>query len=859
MELDSVVDELSLSDRATRPIDSVTRRFALGEPSTAATLEVPSLAPTMTVPDTWRRPRPPAPPMQLVGAGLGLYGLRPIPLVGRTAERDLIWEQLQSVVTDQRAAFVLIRGAAGRGKSRLARWISERANECGVGSVWRALHGPVAGPIDGLGPMLVRKLSCVSMTRPEAKQRLDGLLAADGIGPGFERDALLELLVPGGEADEPVRFTNPVERYVIIRRALERDAQRGPVILYLDDVQWGLDSLAFAHHLLRWQKGSPSPILILATARAEALIEGSLEDLQLREILRRDRTTVLELGPLGQEAHYELVGGLLGLSGDLASDVRRRTDGNPLFATQLVGDWVRRGVLVPGPRGFVLKPGERAEIPDDIHEVWVRRLAPILGIPDVGDDRGWAAVEIAAALGQNVDRREWTIACADACAVIPNDLVDRLANHGLVLAESGGFEWIHGMLRESVERRSRERGTWPRWNRACAAMIRTCEATAGTKVAPERLGLHLLAAGDGEAALEPLLRGAQRLRHLAEMSTGLRLLDLRAEAMEQLDLPPSDERWGEGWNIRSVLHNALGRMDEARRWGERSVRSGRRFGWGEALAGGLQCAAWGPFWAGDLPTARRMLEEAVAWYERHDNPVAEAGASLSLAYVAMFERKMDEARARSRRAEELHRTTDNKVGAVEAYRLRSTIERMAGNYQEAMRVSREVIARMGQLGNEIGTAEAHNELAETARYIEDWPLAETHYRAALSVYVARGSLIADIMRTNLSLLMLAQGRLVEAESILDQLPARIAVEDSWLVACVVGLARMAVAAGKADWEAWDREAAVVQEVAASGNSHDRDTAWTAEIAAGIADEMGAHMRAEEARVLARKFHVPDPS
>jgi eukaryotic-like serine/threonine-protein kinase len=40
------------------------------------------------LPRTWRRAMAPPPPVQVTGAGLGLYGLRALPLVGREAERD---------------------------------------------------------------------------------------------------------------------------------------------------------------------------------------------------------------------------------------------------------------------------------------------------------------------------------------------------------------------------------------------------------------------------------------------------------------------------------------------------------------------------------------------------------------------------------------------------------------------------------------------------------------------------------------------------------------------------------------------------------------------------------------------------
>ena len=63
----------------------------------------------------------------------------------------------------------------------------------------------------------------------------------------------------------------------------------------------------------------------------------------------------------------------------LAAEIESRTAGNPLFAVQLVGDWVQRGVLVAGPGGFELQEGEDAALPDDLHATWSTRVRGILG------------------------------------------------------------------------------------------------------------------------------------------------------------------------------------------------------------------------------------------------------------------------------------------------------------------------------------------------------------------------------------------------------------------------------------------------------------------------------------------------
>ena len=65
------------------------------------------------LPESWRRTDAESRPLRLMGAGLGLWGLRPIPFVGRVAERDHLWKELAQVHLEGRARAVVVRGAAG--------------------------------------------------------------------------------------------------------------------------------------------------------------------------------------------------------------------------------------------------------------------------------------------------------------------------------------------------------------------------------------------------------------------------------------------------------------------------------------------------------------------------------------------------------------------------------------------------------------------------------------------------------------------------------------------------------------------------------------------------------------------------
>jgi eukaryotic-like serine/threonine-protein kinase len=75
---------------------------------------VPRRSPPL--PSTWEHPSLRMPSLKLIGAGLGLYGLRSIPLLGRRAERDVLWRELTRVHAERRARLVVLRGVPATAK-----------------------------------------------------------------------------------------------------------------------------------------------------------------------------------------------------------------------------------------------------------------------------------------------------------------------------------------------------------------------------------------------------------------------------------------------------------------------------------------------------------------------------------------------------------------------------------------------------------------------------------------------------------------------------------------------------------------------------------------------------------------------
>ncbi|MEQ1569493.1 MAG: protein kinase, partial [Myxococcota bacterium] len=547
-------------------------RLSIDEPPTP---HEPNAAPRPPpIATSWRATVAKPPPVQLVGAGLSLYGLRAVQLAGREEERDQLWSDLLEVERTGRARVVLIHGPAGTGKSRLVEWLCRRAHELGAAHMSKATFGPEKAPGQALQEMAFDQWRTRGLEREDVERRVRAWLWRFGPIDEAEASVLTELLHPASRADldrgiRPARLTTPREYYAGTVRSMARVASQRPLITWFDDVQYGYHGLGVALQVLRSQDDDPFPCLLVLTMRTEALDDSSDEARRVAKLLETPGVRVVHLGPLPPGSHRELVRRLLGLDDALAAQVEERTGGNPLFAVQLVGSWVQSGTLEVAERGFRLKAGARVELPDDLHAVWSAHLSRILADFPANSQE---FLEVAACLGQEVRSEEWRRACDDPHGLFGDrykgdeplraSLVEHLLSARLIVGSRRRWSFVHGMLRESLERTARTAGRWRQHNEACAAMLGD---RADDPRVTERLGRHLLEAGAVDQALEPLLRGvAHRLMTVGPQPAQALLATVEA-GMVELRVPPSDERWGRLWELSARVYADIGTLDDGRR------------------------------------------------------------------------------------------------------------------------------------------------------------------------------------------------------------------------------------------------------------------------------------------------------
>lgn len=820
--------------------------------------------PAPRVPENWER-QDTLPTIQLLGVGLGLFGLRPIPMVNRTSEFDSIWGALQQAHTAGRPQLVHLHGGAGHGKSRIAEWICQRADELGAATVLRANHEVNCGPSDGLPRMIARSFRCVHLSRENVLTRTGRVLNELGVNSPYEQHALTELIAPATESqrNEPghcVRFEHAAQRYAVVTGYLERLARERPLVLWLDDVQWGGDSLAFVEYLLDDTGDLLLPVLVLVTSCDDLIHDRPTEQRRLKRLLKHPDANDVLVGPLASSHQSELIRNLLHLNEGLVRDLDNRTEGNPLFAIQLAGDWVRRGVLHIGPDGFSLARGERALLPKDIQSVWAQRVVGVVdetinAHPDADRQHVNAALELAGALGRTVDNEEWEAVCERAEIRLPDRLHELLINHRLARPSEGGWAFIHGLLRESLEKTAKEGSRWQYLNHCCADALelRSPNDQPGTW---ERIACHRIEAKQAKKALQPLRLGALERRSQSDFDAALGLLQQLEGCLDSLDSAPLDIRRLETWLLRGKVLLKRNKFDSASKWIEQTREGAESVADDNLLGRSLQLSASISQWRGDTGSAKALLERAIKILRRCQ---AHREVALCLRQLAETVRHMGQLKSALTlldEAEQLARRVGDTSTVSLTQRTVGKVSIELKDYPRAITLLEDVLRQSDQVGDRHAVADILNDLGEVYRLTGDLTAAEKRYREALELFKSIGSESDCLVpQFNLATMLVTRRKFGEGQEIFERLAKTCQRRGILGLLALVHCCLLPCKASREDWAQWDDHFSQASRLLDETGVVEPDGARSLVLAGDLADIAGEDRRARRAFELALTLYT----
>jgi tetratricopeptide (TPR) repeat protein len=537
------------------------------------------------------------PPVGAGDPGPGVFANRKAPFVGRTGERDRLWELLYTVTVDPRPRVVLAHGPSGVGTSALASWLVERVLETGAATVAVSSESRAAP----LADLVAHRLGD-SVLRQSHRT---GLTVHLGSSEPWVADLASWL---SGE-----RRPERADRFSLAARALAHGG--APVIVWIDGYIEG-ELLAFA----RWATATRAlPALFLFTDADDRLAGNE----PARGGLEVER---MALAPLEPETIVQLVQSFGSIDQGTAVRIADRSDGFPRLAVEILRSLAATKGLRPGEAGWRASRKRPLPVPEGATTLGDQRLDDVLArVP-----RSLPALAVAGVLGMDGTTGEWELVCRKLKILIPAQLVPTLLRLRLLADHGRGHRLSQPALVDAILRRTVVRH--PALHRAAAEIL---EARGDH---PVRIGRHLLGAGDRDGARAWLVRGMNAPGDLVRLGVALDLL-------EEL-IPPDDLARAPILFKRIERARVSGRVDAALEAIRKLLVLARRHGDASATARALMQRAVLRVEGGDNDGAVRDASEAAALVERVgaiDQDTAQTGTWYGLVLARIG--RLAEARA----------------------------------------------------------------------------------------------------------------------------------------------------------------------------------------------------------------------
>jgi DNA-binding NarL/FixJ family response regulator len=437
--------------------------------------------------------------------------------IGRTIELDFLVERA-SRVDNSRGVSMLIKGAAGIGKTRLIREFIDACSKNGLPAytaLCSAFGDEPYAPILSLAAQL--NIEIVAST-----------LRADDDISNVRHERMR-------------RFNETISAFGTIARL------RGPFVLVLEDLHWADPaSLELLHHLMAALK--QAPVVLIASERGDDAVNDVITN-RLLESIERDADATLTLGPLTSDELRSLIASAMRddgrrLSAVVIDEISSLSDGRPFHAEELL-----RNVLDRDPQ----RASDVASIPRSLRAAVTERLNDFSA-----DDR--IALAHAAVIGRRFSLALLTeLLSLDEQTLLP---ILRRARNAQLIQEEGTdvFSFRHALTREVVYEEILRSEARRLHLRLAQTLIKRSPEKEATSIA-----YHAWCSGDTVLTESWNTRCGERFAAMCAHVDAIKHFDRAYSAAES-----SDKRAALASRIASAYY-AVGELNGATAWYERAA------------------------------------------------------------------------------------------------------------------------------------------------------------------------------------------------------------------------------------------------------------------------------------------------
>ena len=736
--------------------------------------------------------------------------------IGRRAQLIALEEALERAERGD-PSFVLVAGEAGIGKSRLVAQIAARARERGdlvleggsvsLGAAEGLPYAPVAEALRGL----VRQVDPGELDRliDPATVELARLVPELLIGAGTP---------PPASAPEWAQ-TRLFEGFLTMLARLGEDH---PVLLAIEDLHWAdrstRDLLAFVVRHLRTER-----TLVVGTYRSDELHRRHPLRPWLAEIQRLQRVEQIDLPRFDRDELAEQVAAIEGKTPTvgLIDLINRRSEGIPFFAEELLA---------------TRAASESEHLPARLRDVLVARLA-LLPAP------ARRLLELASVAGGTIDHDLLEQVSGLDQETLSEALGELISSHLLVVSPDARvpeYAFRHALQGEAVhdELLAAERR---RIHAAYAVALKARDVPVGASGASHLAALahHARASQDLALALRSEVAAARASYRASAFPESAGAYE---RAIDLWDALPEAQRPDEDY--AELLYDAAGVLLVANDPRRASVLAKQAVDAADPPADPTRAVrlterlAWSVYLGGDLPSAIRLLEDAVASLADRPPSREKALATTALAQLVLY--AGDYRRSIPIAEEAVVATQASGGNDIEAQTVLGSALAIIGDSDRGLAVLRDALARAREGTDESVRGTAYLTLTST---LLDCELLEEAVRVGLEgAEWARatrlrgfGSIVAEPL--------IVVGRWTEAQSILEEnfVPSDQGAGHLWN-AVWIGL--LAVRTGRSD--GIDR----LLEAQSDGTELLADAAFAGNLAGGLLELALSERRLEDGRAIA---------